>query len=71
MLLKIGDVYKPGETVPVSGLYRVKHFQVHATEHEVTCVRGERFAACSGCGDYPRFTLVKPAPHLTENEHFR
>ena len=38
-----GEVFKPGEEVPRSGIYRVIHDTNHSQEHEVTCVYGKVF----------------------------
>ena len=70
MFVKVASSFAPGETVPASGLYRVAHFQVHASEHEVTCLRGDRFPHCRHCGDRPRFTLVRQASHVRDSELF-
>lgn len=69
--VKIGSVFKPGDKVPKSGIYRVTHDDKHAQEHEVTCVFGKTFPPCNGCGAHPRFTLVKSAHHIETQEHFK
>lgn len=61
--------HKPGEKVPLSGIYRVVHDGKHAEAHEVTAIRGEHFPPCRGCGPGVRFTLSKAAKHLSEHEH--
>jgi hypothetical protein len=53
---KIGDIFKPGDSVPASGIYRVIHDPAHAQEHDVTCVYGKKFPPCRGC-KHPRFVL--------------
>lgn len=68
---KRGDVFKPGETVPRSGIYRVVHDTIHSEEHEVTCVYGKRFPPCNHCGHSVRFALVYPAQHIEHNENFK
>jgi hypothetical protein len=65
-----GDVFKPGDDVPNSGIYRVVHDPKHAQEHEVTCISGKKFPPCRGCA-HPRFVLVKAALHIDAHEHFR
>ena len=63
--------YKPGDEVPYSGIYKVKHDDKHVLEpHEVTCVKGKKFPPCNGCGEYPRFTLIKAAHHIDTSQHF-
>jgi hypothetical protein len=66
-----GKVYKPGDTVESSGIYRVTHDKNHAAEHEVTCVYGKRFPPCNGCGAHPRFVAMKLAQHMDHNQHFK
>jgi hypothetical protein len=67
----IGDVFKPGDKVPNSGIYRVIHDNYHTEEHEVTCVYGKQFPPCNHCGHHPRFTLVQYAQHVDQNEYFK
>lgn len=67
----MADVYKPGDKVPKSGIYRVTHDPQHAVEHEVTAIYGKTFPPCNHCGHHPRFTLVKAAQHIESNEHFK
>jgi hypothetical protein len=68
---KVGDTFKPGDTVPRSGIYKVTHDPNHTAPHEVTCVYGTRFPPCNHCGHHPRFTLVRAAQHVAQNEHFK
>lgn len=67
----MAEEYKPGDEVPKSGIYKVTHDKNHAEEHEVTCIIGKKFPPCNGCGQHPRFTLVKAAHHIDNNEHFK
>lgn len=64
-------VYKPGDKVPASGIYRVTHDTVHHDVHEVTCVFGEHFPPCNHCGHHPRFQLVRNAQHVLNHNHFK
>jgi len=66
-----GDIFKPGQTVPRSGIYQVVHDTVHADEHEVTCVYGKKFPPCNHCGHDVRFVLKYPAQHIEHNENFK
>jgi len=63
--------YKPGEIVPNSGIYEVKHDSQHTVSHEVTCVKGEPFPPCSHCGNHPRFTLRRQTIHIREHSFFQ
>lgn len=51
----IGDIFKPGDVVQHSGIYRVIHDGNHVQPHDVTCVYGKKFPPCKGCGPHPRF----------------
>lgn len=67
----IGAVFKPGDTVQQSGIYLVTHDDEHTKPHEVVCVYGKKFPPCNGCGNHPRFKLVRKAQHIEQNEHFK
>ena len=54
------QVYKPSQTVPVSGVYRVEH-NGHRDAHEATLLQGEVFPGCGVCGHAVRFTLERCA----------
>jgi hypothetical protein len=69
-MASIGDVFKPGEKVLHSGIYEVTHDKAHTQKHEVTCVHGKIFPPCKGCGQHPRFKLVRAALHVEGNENF-
>ncbi len=64
------EIYKPGDKVERSGIYRVIHDPAHAQPHKVTCVYGKVFPPCRGCA-HPRFMLVRGAQHIEQNEHFK
>jgi hypothetical protein len=65
-----GDEFKPGETVPNSGIYRVKHDKEHEEAHDVTCISGKRFPPCSGCGKGVKFVLRDKAKHIEDHDLF-
>lgn len=65
------QTYKPGDRVPSSGIYKVLHDANHKSGHEVTCVFGEHFPPCNGCGSHPRFNLVRAAHHVNNHETFK
>jgi hypothetical protein len=52
------SVYKPGDIVPRSGLYRIDHKQ-HRLMHEATLTEGTLFPRCRRCNDAVRFALVR------------
>jgi hypothetical protein len=70
MSISIGDVFKPGDKVEVTGIYEVTHDPNHSQTHEVTCVYGKKFPPCHGCA-HPRFKLVRAAQHIELHDHFR
>jgi hypothetical protein len=65
------ELYKPGDKVPYSGIYKVTHDKTHAQEHEITAVFGEHFPPCRGCGHGVKFVLVRQTYHLSNHEHFK
>ena len=66
----MNDYHKPGETVPRSGIYHVKHNELCAVEHEVTCIFGKPFPPCNSCGGEARFTLIRSAKDVETHERF-
>lgn len=46
----MATIYKPGDEVPNSGIYKVIHDPNHAKAHEVTAIVGEHFPPCNHCG---------------------
>jgi hypothetical protein len=65
------EIYKPGDEVPQSGIYKVVHDPNHIQEHEVTAVLGERFPPCNHCGHHPRFELVRAAHHIGNHKSLK
>jgi len=70
MATAIGDIFKPGEEVPASGIYTVVHDSYHHENHEVTCVYGKRFPPCNHCGSHVRFKLKYMAHHISTHKQF-
>lgn len=70
-----GEVLKPGDRVPASGIYEVIHDKLdgddHAHAHQVTAVRGAVFPPCRGCRDSVRFRLNLAAEHVEAHDHFK
>lgn len=62
-------MYRPGEEVPKSGIYKVSH-RGHHHDHEVTCLSGERFPECHSCKDEVRFSLLIAAHAVRRHGHF-
>ena len=62
--------YKPGQTVPQSGIYQVTHTNGTYAPHEVTCIEGKIFPPAKD-GSHPRFKLVRAAKHVTDHPNFK
>lgn len=69
-MASIGDIFKPGDKVPNSGIYEVEHDPNHVAKHEVTCVYGKPFPPCNHCGHHVRFKLVRAAKHIALHDEF-
>jgi hypothetical protein len=69
-MASVGDVFKPGEKVPNSGIYQVTHDPAHTEPHELTCVAHKVFPPCRDCA-HPRFKLVRKAIHVEIHESFK
>lgn len=50
--------FVPGDTVPLSGVYRVEH-KSHRLMHEATLLGNSRFPRCKRCGDAVRFNMAR------------
>jgi hypothetical protein len=62
---KLAMMFKTGQKVPESGIYRVVH-EGHRLPHEVTLLKGEAFPRCSKCADQVGFEALSLAPALLE-----
>lgn len=51
--------FKPGEQVPVSGIYRVEH-DSHRLMHEAALLENKLFPRCRKCNSQVRFQLLRP-----------
>jgi hypothetical protein len=58
--------YKPGQMVPVSGIYTVMH-EDHREPHQSIALRGEEFPSCRICKDNVRFYVARVVPHITHD----
>ena len=69
-----GDVFKAGETVPISGVYDVIHDQIdgqaHAHPCQVMAIQGTVFPPCRGCNACVSFRLFLAVEHIDANVHF-
>ncbi len=57
---RLTTVLRPGDIVPRSGVYAVRHAR-HRSPHDVSLVDGDTFPACRTCGQQVRYVLVDPA----------
>lgn len=51
--------FKPGDTVPQNGIYRVDH-ESHRVMHEARLMAESRFPRCRHCKNDVRFHLLQP-----------
>ena len=58
--------YRPGQLVPISGIYTVVHIG-HRADHEVIAIRGEEFPPCRLCGSEVVFHPAQPTAHMTHD----
>lgn len=61
------EQYLPGQSAPVSGLYRVRHGRSHRQGHDVVVISGDEFPGCRECRGDVRFTLVQQAAYITHD----
>ena len=55
--------FKPGDTVPQSGIYRVDH-ESHRVMHEARLTAQSLFPRCRHCKDDVRFHLLQPSENV-------
>lgn len=61
--------FKPGDKVPVTGIYTASHYQ-HRLPHEVFAVQGEEFPGCRRCGLRASFNLFQSVLHVETDQDF-
>jgi len=66
----LGDVFKPGDVILHSGIYRVLHEPAHHEPHDVICLHGWRFPTCHCC-TFTRFILIRCAEAIDASDHFK
>lgn len=64
------QVYKSGDIVPESGVYRFVHDPEHAPSAEMSAVKGDLFPTCRYCRDM-RFESVENAFNVGEIEQWQ
>jgi hypothetical protein len=65
-----GERFRPGATIPSSGIYSAVHTGHPKEAHDVTCTRGKKFPVCKDCGPNVEFVLVRKAKHVRHHELF-
>jgi hypothetical protein len=60
------NAYKPGLSVPISGIYTVRHL-AHRSDHQVLAIRGEEFPLCRGCQTNVNFYLTQAVPYMSQD----
>jgi hypothetical protein len=64
--------YKPGDGVPITGVYRVIHDSAHTTQQPERVIENVgRFPKCKHCGDRVRFELVKAVLWIRKDQDFK
>jgi hypothetical protein len=66
----MGRLFNSGMSVEESGIYQVTHETCKPRIHEVTCIAGDTFPACSDCSAAV-FHLLRPAVYVTDHKHFK
>lgn len=62
-------IYRSGDKVPCTGLYRVSHYQ-HRMPHDAVLRSGETFPACNKCGKRVMFRLSTNAETIGKDQDF-
>jgi hypothetical protein len=57
LLMSAQEFYRPGESVPETGVYSAIH-DSHRPVHEVVLRKDDIFPVCAKCGEAVRFELV-------------
>jgi hypothetical protein len=63
----LGMIFRNGQTIPESGIYRVSHSE-HRLPHEVTLLRNQPFPDCAKCGEEVTFEAIRLAPQLSARD---
>lgn len=73
--VKSGELCKPGDSVPISGIYEAIHDKLdggdHSQPHPVIALSGKQFPACRVCVDQVRFRLLQAADLVDAHNHFK
>ena len=65
----VGTIYRSGQRVPQTGLYRVIHYQ-HRLPHDAVLTQSDQFPQCNKCGLRVAFTPSQNTHSLLDDEDF-
>jgi len=60
----MSDIFRAGDTVPGSGIYKVVHHNTHIPTHYVTAIYGDTFPRRRRCSNRVRFEIALAAVHV-------
>lgn len=61
--------FAPDEEIPESGIYQIVHES--GEQDRGIFIRGGMFPPCDDCGNQVRYSIVRTAPHIFDDEDFR
>ena len=61
-------IFAPDEEVPESGIYQMTH--EGGEKDTAVFLRGNLFPACPDCGPKVRYSMVRAAPYIFDDEDF-
>ena len=62
-------IFSPDEEIPESGIYQTTH--ASGEKDTVVFLRGNLFPPCPDCGLKVRYSIVRTAPYIFDDEDFR
>lgn len=66
----LDQFYKPGDTVPASGIYAVCHTKEHSGLQEVVLLANHVIPQCEICQETLHYQLVRTVPYISEDPDF-
>jgi hypothetical protein len=68
---RVPSIFRAGDKVPTTGLYKVVHGREHVEAHYVTALQGDVFPACLECSDNVRFEMALSAARVNAHPLFK
>ncbi len=65
------NIFRAGEKVPTTGVYKVVHSRQHVEAHYITALQGDTFPLCLECSDNVRFEVALSAVHVNAHPLFK